>query len=296
MHSIKENLVSLFPDAFQIYLPTNERLSKRSFQYIRQAELSFFGGTNALTSNQNKEKYINLNFNDVITKEINIILFGVGWWQYQNKPNLYTRIFLNKLLSKSFLHSVRDSYTLDMLKSIGITNVVNTSCPSVWNLSESHCKSIPTKKSENVVFTVTDYMKDPINDLNFIKILLRSYKTIFFWPQGTGDIDYLSSLNIDMNLVSILSPSLSSLDDVLRDNKIDYIGTRLHAGIRSLQFKRRTLILSVDNRAKEIYKDINLNVTERKNPNAINEFISKEFKTEIYLPFDNIQLWKEQFI
>lgn len=296
MEAIHDNLASLFPDTFRINLSANEKLTKRSFKYINQAELSFFGGTNALTSNQNKEKYINLDFNDVFLKELNLVLFGVGWWQYQNKPNFYTKIFLNKLLSKSSLHSVRDSYTQNMLKSIDITNVVNTSCPTVWSLNTEHCKSIPVERSENVIFTVTDYMKDASKDINFITILLRSYKNIFFWPQGIGDVDYLFSLKMDMKLINMLNPNLSSLDALLRNTQVDYIGTRLHAGIRALQFKRRTLILSVDNRANEICKDINLNVTERNNCNAINEFISEDSETKISLPLDNIKSWKEQFI
>ena len=193
------------------------------------------------------------------------------------------------------MHSVRDTFTLKMLNSIGINNVINTSCPSVWSLNEEHCKTIPVEKSESVLFTLTDYKKNPDQDLIFIDELFRSYSNIFFWPQGIGDIDYLSSLNIDMNLINLLNPSLSSLDTTLEKNNIDYIGTRLHAGIRSIQFKKRSLILSVDNRAWEIAKDINLNVTKRGNLDQIRKFISQDFQTMIYPPFNNIQLWKNQF-
>ena len=46
---------------------------------------------------------------------------------------------------------------------------------------------------------------------------------------------------------------------------IDYVGTRLHAGIRALQHKKRTIIIGIDNRAIEKAKDFNLTVIDRKN-------------------------------
>jgi hypothetical protein len=53
--------------------------------------------------------------------------------------------------------------------------------------------------------------------------------------------------------------------------------------------------LSVDNRAKEICRDINLKVTERQNLDEINNFINQDYQTVINLPVKNIQLWKDQF-
>ena len=47
-------------------------------------------------------------------------------------------------------HSVRDSYTKKMLNSIGINNVVNTSCPTVWNITPDHLATIPDTKAKYV--------------------------------------------------------------------------------------------------------------------------------------------------
>ena len=74
------------------------------------------------------------------------------------------------------------------------------------------------------------------------------------------------------------------------------MGTRLHAGVRALQHKKRTLILSVDNRANEIAKDTNLPVISRDNLAAIASWINSKYETKIKIPVDNINQWKNQFL
>jgi len=102
----------------------------------------------------------------------NIILMGVGWWQYQSKPNLYTKILLNKVFHSQMLHSVRDNYTKIMLESAGITNVINTGCPTLWNLTPEHVSQIPREKSESVVMTVTAYKPNKVEDKKLFQILI----------------------------------------------------------------------------------------------------------------------------
>src|SRR5690606_10235922 len=101
-----------------------------------------------------------------------VILLGVGWRNYQQKPNFYTRKLLKNLLNEEYLHSVRDSYTEKKLKDEGFQNVINTACPTMWQLTPGHCEQIPKKKQEKVVFTLTDYSKDPQNDRFLIDTLL----------------------------------------------------------------------------------------------------------------------------
>jgi polysaccharide pyruvyl transferase WcaK-like protein len=49
----------------------------------------------------------------------------------------------------------------------------------------------------------------------------------------------------------------------LKREDVDCVGTRLHAGIRALQRKRRAIILGVDNRAEEMGHDFDLPVVAR---------------------------------
>ena len=179
------------------------------------------------------------------------ILVGAGWWQYGNKPNLNTKMLLKSVLSSDYLHSVRDDYTYEMLRSIGIKNVINTSCPTMWQLTKDHCQQISDVKSDSVVFTLTDYNKDLTNDGKFIDTLKQNYKKIYYWPQGLSDYEYLIGMGSISDEINILEPSLKSFDEVLLNGNIDYVGTRLHGGIRALQHKVRTIIISIDNRARE---------------------------------------------
>jgi len=222
------------------------------------------------------------------------ILMGVGWWQYGDEINHYTKKLYRRVLSDKYTHSVRDEYTKKQLNKIGIYNVLNTGCPTMWGLDESHCKLIPEKKAEDVVFTITDYRMDKDKDSQLIKILSEQYNNVYLWLQGSNDYNYLQTLDIDADRIKLISSSLKAYDKIL-DTNIDYVGTRLHAGIRAMQKKKRAIILGVDNRAIEKKKDFNINCLNRDDLNKLPEYINSNIPTRINLPMENIRLWKSQF-
>lgn len=280
---------------FQIRLQFTDKLGKRSKQFIKNSEFVILAGTNSLSSKMASLEQFRVNIFDTSYLN-NIVLCGVGWWQYENFPKLLSRKIIQSMLHTNYLHSVRDSYTQDILHSIGIENVLNTSCPTLWNITDEHCKSIERSKSKNVLFTLTDYSKDRIKDKDLINILKENYECLYFWPQGLGDYGYLQNLlSEEITKINIINPSLSGLDKFLKDFKCDYIGTRLHGGIRAIKHGKRTLILSIDNRAHEISRDVNLNCIPRERLDDIEDFIYSDFKTELSLPRENISAWKKQF-
>jgi hypothetical protein len=224
-----------------------------------------------------------------------LILFGVGWWQYQGNPDFFTKAFYNKYLVKeNVFHSVRDGYTKTMLEKAGIPNVINTGCPTMWKLPEVF--QFSEQRPEKVIFTITDYNQDPVNDRNFIQILLQEYKTIYFFPQGTLDQDYLDSLLTleERKRISVVARTIEAYNDVLEDN-VDYIGTRLHAGIRALQKNKRAIIISIDNRAEEISKDTGLFILPRNKINKLANCINENFKFALKLNQKGIAEYKESF-
>ena len=94
-----------------------------------------------------------------------------------------------------------------------------------------------------------------------------------------------------------MSQSLEGFDLLLKSKEdIEYIGTRLHAGIRALSFKRKSLIVGIDNRSKEISKDINLPMIDRTEIRNLNEIIPKNLETNIKLNYLGIEKWKNQFL
>jgi len=294
MDAVNSVIDELFPESFVFRIPWEESFSLKSLKYMNKSEYTFFGGTNSFSSHLLWYKQHGFRIRDLLLFR-NLISFGMGWWQYQTKPGFYSTFFWKTLLSNSCLHSVRDEYTKSMLASIGIKNVLNTSCPTTWLLSESHCADIPAYKSEHVVTTLTDYRPSLDEDKKMLEILFDNYKYVSIWLQGHNDMLKFAPLFQSFPDITFIPPKLSLYDKFLLGHQCDYIGTRLHGGIRALQKKRRSLIISIDNRVIEIAKDINLNVCARGDLGAISRFANSIVETNIKLPAENIQLWKKQF-
>ncbi|HCN41946.1 MAG TPA: polysaccharide pyruvyl transferase family protein [Proteus vulgaris] len=231
---------------------------------------------------------------DILRMET-VILMGVGWNKYSENTTSITKYFYNLLLNKTDrIHSVRDDYTKSKLNKLGILNVINTGCPTMWGFTKDFCETINYTKSDKVVFTLTDYDRDYHNDHLMIKKLKEQYSSIYFWPQGSKDLEYFNEFNI--HDINVLPPSLEAYDDLLENNDIDFIGTRLHAGIRALQHKRKSIIIAIDNRAIEKSKDFNLPILIRSDIyNDLNNKINDNKKCEININEENIIRWKKQF-
>jgi len=112
------------------------------------------------------------------------------------------------------------------------------------------------------------------------------------WIQGSKDRAYIESLTSD---VQYIAPKLSAFDTFLEKESCEYVGTRLHAGIRALQKRRKALIIGIDNRAIEMRNDIGLNVLERQRIDLLEEKIHEEMSVKLYLNTGAIQRWKTQF-
>lgn len=290
MNAVRREVNHIATDSFLTNIPTHESISKVSYRLLDESDAAIVGGTNLLSSKMNIHSQWKINLIDSWFIS-DVILMGVGWWQYQNRPNLYTRTLLQRVLSSSSFHSVRDEYTKDMLRKAGLGAILNTGCPTTWHLTESHCRQIPEDKAPRVVCTLTDYNKHRENDKKLLEILSSSYDEVFFWPQGGGDYEYVRSFG--MEDIRIISPNLESYTETLKKNaKIDYVGTRLHAGIHALNHQVRTIILSIDNRAKEMSKDINLITVPRNNSIRIRNKINSSFETSINIPKNEIEKWR----
>ena len=217
---------------------------------------------------------------------------GVGFDSKDDAFDSYTKQLFDTILSKDGLHSVRDSFSEQKLKSMGIANVLYTGCPTMWNLTPEHCASIPTTKAAHVVCTLTDYCRDQANDTAMLDILLDSYETVYLWPQGRDDLAYIQALGYADKLILVPS-TLADYDAVLKQADLDYVGTRLHAGIRALSAGHRSLIISIDNRADCISADTGMPVLRREDVCvALQERLNNDIKTDITMPWENISQWK----
>ena len=92
-------------------------------------------------------------------------------------------------------------------------------------------------------------------------------------------------------------PQLASLDECLEREAVDYVGTRLHAGIRAMQKGRRSLIIGIDNRAIEMGTDFNLPVVRRDDvAKSLQGRIDGSWETHIRLDHQAIRTWRGQFV
>ena len=228
-----------------------------------------------------------------------VCLLGVGMSDIgvDDDVDFYTRRFYRSVLSRHWLHSVRDEMTRQRLLGIGVTNVLNTACPTMWGLTREVQDRIPQVKARNVLTSITDYCFSPEDDLAMLEILGKHYEKVTIWVQGSHDIDWCLDKIVDLEKYEVVGPAIGDLDAVLERDDLDYVGTRLHAGIRCLNRGHRSLIVAVDNRARQIGKDTNLPVIERSDMvgGGLASWIENPVRSDIKLPWDAIERWKGQF-
>lgn len=275
------------------HFPTHRFLNKNEQNKLKEAEYKILCGTNILSGNMRSYGLWKLDRD--ISPYKNTILMGVGFNSTSLKYDKYTKWLFHTILDSKHMHSVRDSFSEKKLKSMGIKNVINTGCPTMWGLTDEVCQKIPSGKGKNVVCTITDYCRDSERDKKMIKILYDKYEKVYFWVQGKEDLQYLEELGLK-DLVCVVPSTLEEYDKILQQSDLDYVGTRLHAGIRAMTFGHRSIIVSIDNRAQCIAEDTGLKIVERLDISTeLEKLIETEFETKLRLPWKEIEEWKMQF-
>lgn len=285
---IMESCMSHISGADKLYcVPTHRFPTDDERMLLRCASEKLLCGTNILSGHM--RSYGLWRLSSDVSCYRNTRLMGVGFDSKNEDFDTYTRQLLRGILSKSGYHSVRDSFSEKMLRKMGIDNVLNTGCPTMWNLTPEHCETIPKNKAASVVCTVTDYSRDDVHDADMLRILTESYDTVYLWLQGSKDREYVEDLGF-ADKVTFLESPLAEYSKILCRSDLDYVGTRLHAGIYALNKGHRTLVISVDNRAECISADTGLPTLPRDAvSDLLREKIYGEIKTELALPWNNIK-------
>lgn len=302
MDAVVRELGCIFPDRMLIRYPTHEPLRGSTKKHAWSNDMSFVGGSNLLRNywrNRARKNQWSLSLLDA-WRMTPAILMGVGWNAYADEPEFKAKLFYGSALSKEWVHATRDSYTVEKLKQCGINNAINTGCPTLWSLDERILSEVPLKLSGEVVFTLTDYRKDAEWDLALIEQLLKIYKVVYFWPQGSEDNEYLLSLSKAIpglyGRLNILPVNVNAYNNLLRYRDVDYVGTRLHAGIRAMQLGRKCVIVGVDNRATEMGRDFCLPLIDREGVSDLFHLVNERTNKDVVIPSDAIQEWKGQFV
>ena len=300
-YAVDAAVKKLFPDAAITYASSHQPLDEKLLEEADKADLKLVAGSNLLSSHirtynqwklyQTEERYLN-------PAKIHAVLCGVGWWQYQKQPDSVTSAFYQKVLHPKIIHSVRDSYTAAQLQSAGIKNVINTSCPTMWNLDGKETSR--QANNQQCILCLTDYKRDIENDNMLISILMKYYEKVLFFPQGSQDLEYINQIPLFIKYRERFTIYSHDIQEILRlatMGDVDYVGTRLHAGAWCLQKNIPSLILAVDNRSQEIARDINLPVVGRADQKAICSWLSGEkLFPNISLPTKAIARWKKNLL
>lgn len=287
MDEVNHHLYQMFPSSRVFRISSHTYMYRPAYYFLRKSDLCFVGGTNILAS-----KGWPLRWFEPLLPFMKVHCLGVTWGGHHPAPTLGDRLLLRSIMAKGKVHSVRDSYTERLLDKMGIQSV-NTSCPSMWKLTPEHCSAIPKAKSRDVLFTLTAYKSDPAADRTMIDTLRRNYRTLYYFPQMHLDGEYPRQLGVDC--IRVIPPNLQAYNHFLENEEVDYVGNRLHGGIRALQFKKRSLIIGIDHRSVEISRDTGLPVLPRNELHKMEDWIVNPAPTEIRLPTDAIARWKSQF-
>ena len=292
--AVMKQLATIFQNHFFVKFPTQTQFSAKCLNFYNMAKYRFIGGSNLMSGHirpcYNQWDISLFNF----WKYRDAVLMGVGWRVYQSRPSLFAKLFYSPLLSRTCLHSVRDTYTEQQMRRLGYDNVINTACPTTWDLTPEHCTAIPREKRDCAVFTITDYARDPELIRRMLGVIRNHYSELYFFQQGTKDLQYLQEIT-DATGIRVIQPTLAAYDALLEEKHPDFIGTRLHGGIRALQHSCRALIVGIDNRALELSKDINLPVITMNEPDNLEYALTDGWEIALRIPSENIRKWKEQF-
>lgn len=294
---LRTNFVYEMPTHLPAFSTFSVFRNSLTVQNYTNTDLKFAGGSNLLVKDL-KTHYPQWNIHLFNSKPLNgVILVGVGAGagDYTNK---YTTNLYKRVLNTNYVHSVRDERSKEYVESLGL-KAINTGCVTMWMLTPEFCRTIPVKKADRCVFTLTgrgDNAKVLREDQQLLNILLRNYDEVNFWIQGDLDFNYLKRLK-NIENVNIIPPSIEAYDSLLSEDNLDYIGTRLHGGVYAMRHGKRAIIIAIDERATEINRRNHLNCIAQKDiEGGLEKMIQSEFITEIKMPYGAIEQWKAQFI
>lgn len=302
MECVRKELAPILENNFVYNIPTHLpafnlfAVFRNSYtvQNYANADIKFAGGSNLLVKDL-KTHYPQWNIHPYNSAPLSgTILVGVGAGAGENS-NIYTTKLYKKILNHEYYHSVRDERSKVYIeKELGL-KAINTGCVTMWMLTPEFCKTIPVKKAKNALITLTARPELNVNEQKMIDIVKKNYSKVYCWIQGDRDLEYFNRFE-NTEGIELILPNIEAYESVLDKEELDYIGTRLHGGIYAMRHKKRTIIIAIDERAKEIHKGNNLNCLMINEVDKLDAMINSEFETRIKMPFDEIERWKEQFV
>lgn len=301
MECVQKELASILKNSFVYEMPTHTVAfnafsvwrNSLAVQNYASCDYKFAGGSNLLVK-ELLTHYPQWNINKWNSKPLaGTILVGVGAGAGDNVDSYTTKVY-RQVLNHDYFHSVRDERSKEYVENVLGLKAINTGCVTMWMLTPEFCKTIPTKKSDTALITLTARPEINHNEQKMIDIVIKNYSKVYCWIQGDRDLDYFNQFSNTEN-IELIIPTKDAYENILNTVDLDYIGTRLHGGVYAMRHKKRAIIIAIDERAKEINACNNLNCLMIDEVDKLDKMINSEFETKIIMPFDEIARWKAQF-
>jgi len=262
VEACRTELAPLLKEAYVTTSSSHDGLGPLSRSLMASADVVFMLGTNALSQRRSRFRQSShwpITRDDFSVLKGKVVLVGVGASRSYTSLQPRQRRFLRGLLSPRHVHSLRDESALKIVEAAGHRGL-NTTCPTLWRWRGAQ-PNLSHEAAGEVCFTLTQHKPDAVQDGKMIDILRSRYQRLWFWPQQPRDLGYLDSLR-GLDEIHVVAPNLAAYDTLL-SRKVDVIGTRLHGTIRGLGHGCRSIVIGIDNRAKEIAAHTGLEVIDR---------------------------------
>lgn len=302
-NSSEKYLENILNSGYTLYFGTHVKniglynMNNLKVQFAKEADYKFILGTNLLTANvlRSMGQWQIGRLDRRIYKDS--ILMGVGTTMNHKKMTYYTKRMYEQILRKDIAHSVRDEESKELLSVIKGIDVINTGCPTLWNLTPKVCAKIPVNKMPNVILTVSGHpkLRNQEKDQLLLEIIEKNYDKIYLWVQTSEDEKYYRILNRKKEATMIYS--FNEYQAICKNGKVDYVGTRLHGGIYAMQCGVRAIIVEIDHRAEGVREANNINTIKRNELSfdTLENMIYSTLRTEIHLREKEIKEWTSQF-
>lgn len=292
---LRAQIEAAFPEAYVTTSASHDGLGRFGRRQVEAADSVFLLGTNALSAKwSSRGGLLPMSRADVRALEGKLVLFGVGanraWTGRADRRQIRR---LARILSPRFTHSVRDGSAEKIVEAAG-RRALNGSCPTIWTLPRQQAFA-PTRP-DHVIFSLTAYRADRAADARFLDWLQGRYTRFSFWAQQIEDIAYLDSF-ANRPAAQRIAPNLAAYDRALADPApLDVIGSRLHGGIQGLHAGRRSVILAVDNRAREIGALTQIPVVDRAEaPDRLDALLDAPIQIDLTASHDLVPRFFSQF-
>ena len=107
MEAVRAGLEDVLGGAIVASVASHDRMGPKGRRLVRDADAVIAGGSNLISSRMWFRSVWRLGPRDAFLG-MNTILMGIGWYQFQNKPDPYSRWLLKRVLHPAVTHSVRE--------------------------------------------------------------------------------------------------------------------------------------------------------------------------------------------